>query len=64
MPDESVPFDDVEESVVWIADSGLFIACDRQQNIDIHLRLKPEESRALGVSGSQPCFRFLLREPI
>jgi len=32
MADESLPFDDVEESVVWVADSGLFIACGRQQN--------------------------------
>jgi hypothetical protein len=32
MADESVPFDDVDEAVTWIADSGLFIACGRQQN--------------------------------
>ncbi|AQL43298.1 hypothetical protein BV210_11605 [Halorientalis sp. IM1011] len=32
MAKESGPFDDVDESVVWIADSGLFIACGRQQN--------------------------------
>jgi hypothetical protein len=25
MADESVPFDDVDEAVTWIADSGLFI---------------------------------------
>jgi hypothetical protein len=32
MADESVPFDDVDEAVTWITDSGLFIACGRQQN--------------------------------
>ena len=32
MADESVPFDDVDGSVTWIADTGLFIACGRQQN--------------------------------
>ncbi len=32
MADESVPFDDVDGTVTWIADSGLFIACGRQQN--------------------------------
>jgi len=32
MAGDSVPFDDVEESVAWVADSGLFIACGRQQN--------------------------------
>jgi hypothetical protein len=28
----SEPFDPHQESVVWIADTGLFIACGRQQN--------------------------------
>ena len=32
MADESVLFDDVDGPVTWIADSGLFIACGRQQN--------------------------------
>ncbi len=32
MADENVPFDDVDGAVTWIADSGLFIACGRQQN--------------------------------
>jgi hypothetical protein len=32
MADVSVPFDDVEGTVTWVADSGLFIACGRQQH--------------------------------
>ena len=32
MADESLAFDDGDRSVTWIADSGLFIACGRQQN--------------------------------
>jgi hypothetical protein len=32
MADESVPFDDVDGPVTWIADPGLFIACGCQQN--------------------------------
>jgi len=32
MADECLPFNDDTETVVWIADSGLFIACGRQQN--------------------------------
>lgn len=32
MADEGLPFDDIDASVVWIADSGLFIACGRQQH--------------------------------
>jgi len=32
MADESLAFDDGDKSVTWIADSGLFIACGRQQN--------------------------------
>lgn len=32
MADECLPFKDDTETVVWIADSGLFIACGRQQN--------------------------------
>jgi len=30
--DEGLAFDDVDAAVVWIGDSGLFIACGRQQN--------------------------------
>jgi len=32
MANERAPSDDVDESMRWIADSGLFIACGRQQN--------------------------------
>lgn len=32
MADECLPFNDDTAAVVWIADSGLFIACGRQQN--------------------------------
>lgn len=32
MDGERLPFDDVNESVAWVGDSGLFIACGRQQN--------------------------------
>lgn len=32
MAEERVPFDEVDESVAWVGDSGLFIACGRQQN--------------------------------
>lgn len=32
MADEDLPFDDADGAVTWIADSGLFIACGRQQN--------------------------------
>lgn len=28
----SDPFDPFQESVAWIADTGLFVACGRQQN--------------------------------
>lgn len=29
---DDAPFDDADKSIDWIADSGLFIACGRQQN--------------------------------
>jgi len=32
MSEETLVFDDVDESVAWVGDSGLFIACGRQQN--------------------------------
>jgi hypothetical protein len=28
----SRPFDPMQEDVVWVADTGLFVACGRQQN--------------------------------
>lgn len=32
MTDGNVQFDDIDGAVTWIADTGLFIACGRQQN--------------------------------
>jgi hypothetical protein len=32
MDEEKLPLNDVDEAVAWIGDSGLFIACGRQQN--------------------------------
>src|SRR6056297_4075560 len=32
MSEETLVFDNVDKSVAWIGDSGLFIACGRQQN--------------------------------
>jgi hypothetical protein len=32
MGEVDFPFEDVGESVAWVGDSGLFIACGRQQN--------------------------------
>lgn len=32
MDSEELPLDDVDESVAWVGDAGLFIACGRQQN--------------------------------
>ncbi|SEL80263.1 hypothetical protein [Haloferax larsenii] len=32
MAEGGLPFEDVDESVAWVGDSGLFIACGRQQN--------------------------------
>jgi len=32
MDEERLPLNDVDDAVAWVGDSGLFIACGRQQN--------------------------------